>query len=72
MRHVLPDADERDVYGTYYFLTGAFTYSIGQTGRVDALSDGLVSTLDFIALNDQLVTTLAAGIRALCSRQPGS
>ncbi len=52
------------------FFTGAFTFSIGQTGRIDVLSGGKVSSLDFEAICDRLIITLAAGIRELCARDP--
>lgn len=70
MMRVLPDADEREVYWAYHYFTGAFTLSIGQTGRIDVLSDGKISSLDFLAVADRLVITLAAGMRALCTRDP--
>lgn len=68
MQRALPEADRREIYYAYHFLTGAFTFSIGQTGRIDVLSNGEVSALDFAAINDRLVITLAAGMRALCTR----
>jgi AcrR family transcriptional regulator len=70
MRRALPDADEHEIYWGYHFFTGAFTFSIGQTGRIDVLSDGKVSSLDFEAICDRLIITLAAGIRELCARDP--
>jgi AcrR family transcriptional regulator len=68
MQRALPDADSREVFWGYHFLTGSFTFSLGQTGRIDTLSKGKVSSLDFVAITDRLVLTLAAGIRALCTR----
>lgn len=70
MRRALPHADELEIYWAYHFFTGAFTFSIGQTGRIDVLSDGKVSSLDFEAICDRLIITLAAGIRELCARDP--
>ncbi len=70
MRRALPHADELEIYWGYHFFTGAFTFSIGQTGRIDVLSDGKVSSLDFEAICDRLIITLAAGIRDLCARDP--
>jgi AcrR family transcriptional regulator len=69
MRRAFPHADEREIYWGYHFFTGAFTFSIGQTGRIDVLSDGKVSSLDFDAICDRLVVTLGAGIRELCGRR---
>ncbi len=70
MRRALPHADELEIYWGYHFFTGAFTFSIGQTGRIDVLSGGKVSSLDFEAICDRLIITLAAGIRELCARDP--
>lgn len=70
MRRILPDADEHEIYWAYHYFTGAFTFSVGQTGRIDILSDGKVSSLDFLEIADRLVITLAAGMRALCMRDP--
>lgn len=68
MRRALPHAHENEIYWGYHFFTGAFTFSIGQTGRIDVLSDGKVSSLDFDAICDRLIITLGAGIRELCSQ----
>jgi AcrR family transcriptional regulator len=68
MRRALPGADEHELYWGYHFFTGAFTFSIGQTGRIDVLSGGKVSSLDFEAICDRLIITLGAGIRELCAR----
>ena len=68
LRRVLPHADEHEIYWSYHFFTGAFTFSIGQTGRIDVLSGGKVSSMDFEAICDRLIITLGAGIRELCAR----
>ena len=68
MQRALPGADRHEIFWAYHFLTGAFTFSIGQTGRIDTLSKGEVSSLDFVAITDRLVLTLSAGMRALCTR----
>ena len=68
VRRALPTADAGEIYYAFHFVIGAFTFSIGQTARIDMLSDGLVSSLDFAAINDRLVITMAAGMRALCGR----
>jgi len=68
LKRALPHADEHEIYWSYHFFTGAFTFSIGQTGRIDVLSEGKVSSLDFEAICDRLIVTLGAGIRHLCER----
>lgn len=67
MRRLLPDASEEDIYWGYHFLTGAFTFSLGETGRIDKLSDGRVSSRDVLEIADRLPTVIAAGIRAMCA-----
>ncbi|MGH6985522.1 MAG: TetR/AcrR family transcriptional regulator [Caulobacteraceae bacterium] len=66
MRRLLPDASEEDIYWGYQFLTGSFTFSLGATGRIDKLSDGLVSSRDALEIANRLPTVIAAGIRAMC------
>ena len=68
MRQILSDASEVEIYWGYHFLTGAFTFSLGQTGRIDHLSSGRVSSMDMIAIADRLPVLIAAGIRAICQR----
>ena len=68
MRRILPDAPREALFWGYHFLTGAFTFSLGQTGRIDRLSQGAVSSLDFAALADHLPIFAASGIRTLCER----
>ncbi|TAJ70238.1 MAG: TetR/AcrR family transcriptional regulator [Phenylobacterium sp.] len=70
MRTILPDASDDELYWGYHFLTGAFTFSLGQTGRIDKLSEGAVSSKDMIAIADRLPVLIAAGIRGLCERNP--
>jgi hypothetical protein len=66
MQRVMPDASQEALYWGYHYLTGAFTFSLGQTGRIDRLSDGAVQSSDFATIADQLPVFVAAGIRALC------
>lgn len=69
MRRVLPDAKEEELYWGYHFLTGGFTFSLGETGRIDAISRGRVSSHDLAAILERLPIVFAAGIRALCERK---
>ncbi len=66
MRRLLPDAAEEDIFWGYHFLSGGLTFSLGQTGRIDTLSQGLVSSRDLDAIIKKLPVVFAAGIRALC------
>ncbi|WP_411818629.1 TetR/AcrR family transcriptional regulator [Hyphococcus sp. DH-69] len=66
MRKILVDASDQELYWGYHFLTGAFTFSLGQTGRIDILSQGEVSSKDMAAIADRLPVFIAAGVRAIC------
>jgi len=67
MQRLMPDVPRETLYWGYHFLTGAFTFSLGQTGRIDRISDGEVRSSDFAGIADRLPIFVAAGIRALCS-----
>lgn len=71
LRTIFPDAAEEELYWGYHFMTGQYTFSLGRTGRVDGLSNGLVSSDDVLAIADRLPFSAAAGIRAICARSGG-
>ncbi len=69
----LPEAAPEDVYWGYNFLTGALTLSLAETGRLDALSDGLCRSNDVAALKARLGPYVAAGLRGLARpRRPAA
>lgn len=68
MQRLMPDAPREALYWGYHFLTGAFTFSLGQTGRIDRISGGSISSEDFAGIADRLPTFVAAGIRSLAAR----
>ena len=61
----LPDAAPEDIFWGYNFLTGALTLSLAETGRLDALSDGLCRSNDVAALKARLGPYVTAGLRGL-------
>jgi hypothetical protein len=61
----LPGAAPADIFWGYNFLTGALTLSLAETGRLDALSDGLCRSNDVAALKARLGPYVAAGLRGL-------
>lgn len=67
-RTVLPHAREEDLYWAYHFMTGAYTFSLGQTERIDSISGGRVSSADFASIARRLPVLIGAGIRAMCDR----
>jgi AcrR family transcriptional regulator len=71
VRASLPEATPEDIFWGYNFLTGALTLSLAETGRLDALSDGLCRSNDVDALKARLGPYVAAGLRGLARpRQP--
>jgi AcrR family transcriptional regulator len=64
----LPGSAPEDIFWGYNFLTGAMTLSLAETGRLDALSDGLCRSDDVAALKARLGPYVAAGLRGLARR----
>jgi AcrR family transcriptional regulator len=71
LREVLPGSDERDLYWSYHFLTGALTLTFAETGRIDNLSGGVCRSNDLESVHERLVPFIAAGFRELCA-SPGA
>lgn len=69
MRRALPDASEDEIYWGYHFLSGSLTFSLGQTGRIDVISGGKISSRDFEAIMQRLPIVFGAGIRALAAKR---
>ena len=65
----MPEADERDLYWGYQFLTGAMTLCLSETGRIDLLSNGKCHSSDLEAIRHRLAGYCAAGFRALVESQ---
>jgi AcrR family transcriptional regulator len=68
LRASMPGCDERDLYWSYHFLSGALTLTFAETGRIDNLSQGLCRSSDLASVHERLVPYVAAGFRALCLR----
>lgn len=69
IRLALPEADDRDIYWAYHFLSGALTLTFAETGRIDKLSGGVCKSSDLASVHERLVPFCAAGFRALCSEK---
>ena len=69
IKRALPDADPADIYWSYHFLSGALVLTYAETGRIDNLSDGAVSSHDLESVQVRLPPFIAAGFRALCEKQ---
>jgi AcrR family transcriptional regulator len=65
VKESLPGAAPADIYWGYNFLTGALTLSLAETGRLDALSDGLCRSNDVAEMKARLGPYVSAGLRGL-------
>jgi hypothetical protein len=70
LKLALPDAEIRDLYWCYQFLTGSMMLTLSETGRIDQLSDGLCRSTDLAAVRARLFAYCAAGIQEVVRRQP--
>jgi AcrR family transcriptional regulator len=72
LRRAFPDCDERELYWSYHFLSGALTLTFAETGRIDNLSSGACRSNDLGSVHERLVPYVAAGFRALCAKSRSS
>lgn len=70
LKEALPDAEIRDLYWCYQFLTGSMMLTLSETGRIDQLSDGLCRSTDLEAVRARLYAYCAAGITEVVARRP--
>ncbi len=67
LRLALPEADEEALYWGYHYLSGALTLTFAETGRLDKLSNGLVSSSDVATGYAHMAPFIAAGFKAICA-----
>lgn len=70
LKLALPEAEIRDLYWCYQFLTGAMMLALSETGRIDQLSDGLCRSTDLEAVRARLYAYCAAGLQEVVRRKP--
>ncbi|WP_424443939.1 TetR/AcrR family transcriptional regulator [Phenylobacterium hankyongense] len=70
LKAAMPDAEIRDLYWCYQFLTGSMMLALSETGRIDQLSDGLCRSSDMQAVRARLFAYCAAGIQEVVRRHP--
>lgn len=70
LRSVLPAATEEDLLWCYQFLSGAMLLAFAQTGRIEKLSGGRMSSSDVAAVRARMPRYIAAGFKAICSGYP--
>ena len=66
LKKALPEADERDIFWGYHFVTGALMLTLARTGRIDKLSHGLCRSEDYEAVKARMARFMAAGFRDIC------
>lgn len=69
LKAVRPQAEYRDLYWCYQFLTGSMMLSLSETGRIDSLSEGECHSSDLEAVRQRLFSYCAAGFEAVIARQ---
>jgi hypothetical protein len=67
MQKALPQARLQDLYWAYHNLSGALTLTMGETGRIDRLSEGLCRSGDLETARTMMVRYASAGFRAVSS-----
>ncbi len=67
LKKALPEASEEDIFWGYHFVTGALMVTLGRTGRIDKLSDGLCKSDDFPAIKQRMARFMAAGFLEICN-----
>lgn len=70
LKLAMPQAEPRDLYWGYQFLTGAMMLTLSETGRIDQLSDGLCRSTDLAAVKSRLYAWCAAGLAEVVRRRP--
>ena len=63
-----PDAEYRDLYWCYQFLTGSMMLALSETGRIDSLSEGECHSSDLEAVRRRLFAYCAAGFETVIAR----
>ena len=68
LKRALPHYSDENIFWGYHFVTGALMLTIGRTGRIDTLSNGLCKSEDFEAIKARMATFMAAGFQAICHK----
>lgn len=68
LKTVRPQAEYRDLYWCYQFLTGSMMLSLSETGRIDSLSEGECHSSDLEAVRARLFAYCAAGFEAVIAK----
>ena len=66
LKEALPEADPKDIFWGYHFVTGSLMLTLARTGRIDKLSGGICKSEDFQSVKERMAKFMAAGIVAIC------
>lgn len=69
LRRIAPELPDADLYWFYHCLSGAFTLTLAQTGRIDSLSGGICRSDDWVAIRQRIVPLFASGFERLCAER---
>jgi AcrR family transcriptional regulator len=69
LKKALPDANMKDIFWSYHFVTGALMHTLARTGRIDKLSGGLCKSDNFVAVKERMASFMAAGVLAVCGQR---
>jgi AcrR family transcriptional regulator len=67
LREAIPGSKDEDLYWAYHNFSGALTLTLGETGRLDRLSDGLCRSGDVEAAYAHMLRFATAGFVAVCA-----
>jgi AcrR family transcriptional regulator len=66
LQKAMPGAAEEDIFWGYHFVSAALMMTLGRTGRIDRLTDGLCRSDDYDAVSQRIAPFMAAGFIAIC------
>ena len=66
LKKSLPHANEKDIYWSYHFMSGALALTMADTGRIDRLSNGLCHSGNLPEAYDKMIPFIAEGMRRIC------
>jgi AcrR family transcriptional regulator len=65
LREAFPEAAEEDVYWAYYFLSSTLIHMLHESGRIDAVSDGLCRSSDLDTIIEKAAVLFEAGVAGM-------
>jgi AcrR family transcriptional regulator len=68
IQRTLPDVPAKTLYWRYYFMMGAYVWTLLQPGRLEAISQGRCDPADMEAAIREIVPFLCAGLSAPAKR----